>query len=173
MVAVTFTAIRSSPVSTTGGSFLCIKGRILPLNGARVSRERFNLCWPLPHVVGFPGLGVLSASLTSVRPSGRPRVAGLSNPTPLMRGAWRISLVHMKSFDYMLAVQPRKHPKALARTHLGILPSPLRDKVGYFHPRSISGLFLRSLSFRPAASLSTLRSTRYRAPRKTRYTTAG
>ena len=39
----------------------------------------------------------------------------------------------MKSFDCMLAVRPRKHPRTLAISHPGILPSPLRDKVGYFN----------------------------------------
>src|SRR5512139_1586279 len=57
-------AIRSSPISITGFSSLCIEGRLLPLYGAYVSQERFNLRWPLPHVIGSPDLGVLSASLT-------------------------------------------------------------------------------------------------------------
>src|SRR3954453_21344428 len=35
-----------------------------------------------------------------------------------------------------------------------------------------SGLFIRSLAFRPATSLSTLRSGCYQTPRKTRYTAA-
>src|SRR5215468_456467 len=64
-----------------GGSSLCIEGRILPLNGAHVSHEQFNFRWPLPHVAGSPGLGVLSASLTSTRSSGRSHLIGLSGPT--------------------------------------------------------------------------------------------
>ena len=65
----------------TGCSSRCIEDRILPLHGAHVSQERVHFCWPLPHVIGSPDLGVLSASLTSDRPSGLPRVVGLSNPT--------------------------------------------------------------------------------------------
>src|SRR5215470_17882963 len=76
-----FAAIRSSPVSMVGDSSLCIEGRILPLDGAHVSHEQFNFRWPLPHVVGSPDRGVLSASLTSVRSSGRPRFVGLSDLT--------------------------------------------------------------------------------------------
>ena len=74
-----FAAIRSSPVSMTGLSSLCIEGRNLPLNGAHVAQERFNFCWPLPHVVGSPDLGVLSASLTSAKSSGLPRLVSLSD----------------------------------------------------------------------------------------------
>src|SRR6202022_4488939 len=69
------TAIRSSPVSMAGDPSLCIEERILPLNGAHVSHERFDFRWPLPHVVGSPDLGVLSASLTSARSSGPPHLA--------------------------------------------------------------------------------------------------
>jgi hypothetical protein len=39
--------------------------------------------------------------------------------------------------------------------------------------RAISGVSFRSLTFRPIASLSTLRRVRYRTPRKTRYLAAG
>src|SRR5258708_13681390 len=53
----------------------------LPLNGAHVAREQFNFRWPLPHVAGSPGLGVLSASLTSTRSSGRSHLIGFSGPT--------------------------------------------------------------------------------------------
>ena len=53
----------------------------LPLNGGHVAFEQFNVRWPLPHVVGSPDLKVLSASLTSVRSSGRSRLLGLAGPT--------------------------------------------------------------------------------------------
>ena len=76
-----FAAIRSSPVAMTGFSSLCIEDRSLPLYGAHVSHERFNFCWPLPQVAGSPDLEVLSASLTSTRPSDLPRVVRLSDPT--------------------------------------------------------------------------------------------
>ena len=55
----------------------------LPLYGAHVAREQFNCCWPLPHGAGSPDLRVLPASLTSARPSDRPRFVGLSGPTSL------------------------------------------------------------------------------------------
>jgi hypothetical protein len=76
-----FAAIRSSPVSMVGDSSLCIEGRILPLNGAHVSHEQFNFRWPFPQVVGSPDRRVLSASLTSTRPSDPPRFVGLSDLT--------------------------------------------------------------------------------------------
>ena len=66
-----------------GVSSLCIEGRILPLNGAHVAVERLPFRWPLPHVVGSPDRGVLSASLTSAWSSGPPRLVGLSDPTSL------------------------------------------------------------------------------------------
>ena len=50
-----------------GDSSLCIEGRILPLNGAHVSREQLNFRWPLPQVAGSPDRRVLSASLTAVQ----------------------------------------------------------------------------------------------------------
>ena len=78
-----FAAIRSSPVGMTGLSSLCIEVRILPWYGAHVSLERFNPRWPLPHVAGSPDLRVLSASLTSDRPSGLPRVARQTLQAPL------------------------------------------------------------------------------------------
>jgi hypothetical protein len=64
----------------TGGSSLCIEGRILPLNEAHVSHEQFNFRCPLPHVVGSPDLKVLSGSLTSVRPSDLPCCLQLVRP---------------------------------------------------------------------------------------------
>src|SRR5437867_3189521 len=52
-----------------GGSSRCIEGRTLPLYGAHVAVERLTFRWPLPHVAGSPGRGVLSASLTAFRPT--------------------------------------------------------------------------------------------------------
>jgi len=66
-----------------GGSSRCIEGRILPLYGAHVAVERLTFRWPLPHVAGSPDRGVLPASLTSTRSSGRPHLVGLSDPTSL------------------------------------------------------------------------------------------
>src|SRR6266850_814924 len=53
----------------------------LSLDRAHVSHEQFIFCWPLPHVAGSPDRGVLSASLTSTRPSDLPRLVSLSGPT--------------------------------------------------------------------------------------------
>ena len=53
----------------------------LSLDRAHVPLEQFIFCWPLPHVAGSPDRGVLSASLTSTRPSDLPRLASLSGPT--------------------------------------------------------------------------------------------
>lgn len=56
----------------------------------------------------------------------------------------------MRSFDCMPAVRTPEAPRDTRHlTHPGILPSPLGEKVGCFN-QWISGLFLRSLSFRPA-----------------------
>src|SRR5215813_11214 len=77
-----FAAIRSSPVSMVGLSSLCIEvSPVLSLDRAHVSHEQFIFCWPLPHVAGSPDRGVLSASLTSTRPSDLPRLSSLSGPT--------------------------------------------------------------------------------------------
>jgi hypothetical protein len=68
----------------------------------------------------------------------------------------------MKSFDGMPAVRT---PEALQDTH-PCAPwnsaFPIEGVGRLLQPRSISGLILRSLAFRPIVSLSTLRSARYR-----------
>ena len=146
----------------TGGSSLCIEGRILPLDGAHVSHEQFNFRWPLPHVAGSPDLEVLSASLTSVRSSGRPRFVGLSDPT-----SYRLSLTALPCSHGILRLHaggtnPGSNSEHLPLSHTEFLPSPLRDKVGYFHHDRFRGYVAVSLSFRPATSLSTLRNSRHR-----------
>jgi hypothetical protein len=115
-----------------GDSSRCIEALYLPLYGAHVALEQFISRWPLPHVTGSPGRRVLSASPTSIRPSDLSRLLGdpvLQAPldpdgSPLFPcspsiACWRY--------------EPRKHSTALANSHLGILPSLLRDKVGCFH----------------------------------------
>src|SRR6202790_5340544 len=49
---------------------------------------------------------------------------------------------------------------------------PFERQGRLLRSRSISGLYSRSLSFRPTTSLSTLRNGRYRTPRKTRFAAA-
>jgi hypothetical protein len=44
----------------------------------------------------------------------------------------------------MPAVGPRKHLKMLAIARLEILPSPLSDRVGYFHHVVVYGKFSKS-----------------------------
>ena len=55
----------------------------LPLHGGHVAFEQLNTRWPLPHVVGSPNLGVLSASLTAAGSLDRSRLLGLAGPTSL------------------------------------------------------------------------------------------
>ncbi len=80
---------------------------------------------------------------------------------------------HEILWPHAVGTNPGSTPEHSPSTHPGILPSPLRDKVGYSNHDRFRGYLSRSLSFRPTASLSTLRSIRYRTPRKTRYLAAG
>ena len=61
----------------------------------------------------------------------------------------------MRSFDYMPAVEPRKHHGTLAFAHPVILPSPLRDKVGYFNHDRFRGYL--SVHFRSGLQTPCLR----------------
>src|SRR5919107_411688 len=78
-----FAAIRSRFVSTVSFILSLHRGLSLPLHGARVAPERVICRQPLPPVNGSPVLRVLSAGLTSARPSDRPCLGGLSGPTGL------------------------------------------------------------------------------------------
>ena len=118
------------------------------------------LRWPLPPVVGSPDLRVLSASPTSVGSSEPSRVASSVGPYQRPAGTQRISLVRIQSFDPMPAVRT---PEALHDTRHDVswnIAFSIERLDRLLRPRSISGLTLRSLSFRPTVSLSTLRSTR-------------
>jgi hypothetical protein len=155
-----------------GVSSLCIEGRILPLYGAHVAHERFNCRWPLPQVAGSPDRRVLSASLTSVRSSGRPRLGGLSDPTSLRLNPTDLPCSHETLRLHAGGTNPGSTPAHSPWRALGFRLPPW--ETGSAASMSvISGLASRSLAFRPTSSLSTLRSDRYRAPRKTRYTAAG
>jgi len=80
----------------------------------------------------------------------------------------------MKSFDCMLAVRTPEAPQDTRQLYASWNTAfPIERQGRLLQPRSISGLSFRSLSFRPTAFLSTLRSDRYRTPRKTRYAAAG
>src|SRR6202011_5970622 len=104
----------------------------LSFDRAHVSHEQFIFCWPLPHVAGSPDRGVLSASLTSTRPSDLPRLASLSGPT-----GFRLNLMDLPCSHEILGCMPAVRTPEASRTLTascpGILPSPLRDKVGAFH----------------------------------------
>ncbi|NMW18268.1 MAG: hypothetical protein HKK66_04410 [Chlorobiaceae bacterium] len=67
----------------------------------------------------------------------------------------------------------RKYFKKLTISFPELLLSPFEDWVNYFNHDRFRGYNFRSLAFRPTISLSTLRSGRYRTPRKTRYMAAG
>ena len=68
--------------------------------------------------------------------------------------------------------EPRKRPGPLAVSRYRDAAFPVEGSGRPLRSRSISGLPLRSLAFRPATFLSTLRSGCYQTPRKTRYTAA-
>ena len=85
----------------------------LPLDGAHVAFEQFIFCWPLPHVAGSPDRGVLSASLTSARPSDLPRLTGLSGPT-----GFRLSLMDLPcSHEILWLHASGTNPGSLPDTH--------------------------------------------------------
>src|SRR5258708_12902827 len=91
----------------------------LSLDRAHVSLEQFIFCWPLPHVAGSPDRGVLSASLTSTRPSDLPRLASLSVPT-----AFRLNLMSLPcSLDILCFHTPAPSPPSLPAPPLS-LPAP-------------------------------------------------
>jgi hypothetical protein len=68
--------------------------------------------------------------------------------------------------------EPRGHPSPLALSRLWDSAFPLERQGRLLRSRSISGLFFRSLAFRPTTSLSTLRSGCSQTPRKTQYAVA-
>jgi hypothetical protein len=68
----------------------------------------------------------------------------------------------MKPFDDMPAVRTPEAPQGTGQDAPWNSAFPIERLGRLLQPRSISGLCSRSLSFRPIASLSTLRSARYR-----------
>src|SRR6516165_10574092 len=79
---------RSEPEFRLAPRFICYSfescchgRRFVSLHGGHVAFEQFNTRWPLPHVAGSPGLGVLSASLTAARSLDPSRLLGLAGPT--------------------------------------------------------------------------------------------
>jgi hypothetical protein len=90
----------------------------LPLDGAHVAFEQFTFRCPLPHVAGSPGLRVLSASLTSARPSDLPCRTGLLGPTGL-----RLSLTDLPCSHEILWLHA-------SGTNPGSLPDPHHGASG-------------------------------------------
>ena len=127
---------------------------------------------------GSPVLRVLSASLTSARPSDRPCLGGLSGPTGLRLNRTDLPCSR-KSFGYMPAVRTPEASRPTRRIAVPRCCLPRRE-IGSATSITFdfaalpcgSGLTIRSLAFRPATFLSTLRSGCYQTPRKTRYAAA-
>src|SRR3954452_7426813 len=68
--------------------------------------------------------------------------------------------------------EPRKRPGPLAVSRYRDAAFPVEGSGRPLRSRSISGLTIRSLAFRPSTFLATLRSGYYQTPRKTRYAAA-
>jgi len=105
-------------------------------------------------VAGSPDLGVLPVSLTSIRSSYPSRSVGLAGPRGSRLNRMDLPCSRPTPWLHADGKIPGEHlsPLVLAWVPLSSL---LRS-------RSISGLCSRLLSLRPATSLSTLRSGRYR-----------
>ena len=164
-----FAAIRSRFVSTVSFILSLHRGLSLPLHGARVAPERVTCRQPLPPVNGSPVLRVLSTGLTSARLLDRPCLGGLSGLAPEPDGS---PLFTSSPSVTCQRYEPRKRPGPLAMSRYRDAAFPVERSGRPLRSRSISGLSLRSLAFRPATFLSTLRSGCYQTPRKTRYTAA-
>jgi hypothetical protein len=164
--------VTSAIAFATVSSFSLHRRPDLPLYGAHVAPEQFNFCWPLPLVAGSPDLQVLSASLTSAKSSDRPRLTSLSDPTGFRLNLTDLPCSHETLWLHAGGTNPGSTLEHSPWRALGFrLP---RWETGSATSTSvISGLTSRSLTFRPATSLSTLRNDRYRASRKTRYAAAG
>src|SRR3954451_20619065 len=99
----------------------------------------------------------------------RPRLDGLSGLAPEPDGS---PLFPSSPSVTCQRYEPRKCPGPLAISQDRDAAFPVEGSGRPLRSRSISGLSLRSLAFRPATFLSTLRSVCYQTPRKTRYAAA-
>src|ERR1700756_82624 len=93
-----------------GLSSLCIEALISLWIEPMFPLEQFIFCWPLPHVAGSPDRGVLSASLTSTRPSDLPRLASLSGPTDFRLNLMDLPCSHEIPLGACRRYEPRKPP---------------------------------------------------------------
>ena len=153
------------------------RGLSLPLHGARVAPERDAACSPAASPVnGSPVLRVLSTGLTSARSLDRPRLGGLSRLAPLNRTDLPCSRQVLRL--HASGKNPGSVPTHSPYRGIGMQPSRRRDRVSRFDHVGFCcaalrvGATIRSLAFRPATFLSTLRSGCYQTPRKTRYAAA-
>jgi len=125
-----------------GDSSLCIEGRIHPFE--------WSPCFP--RTVQLPlaasPCGRLSRPHSTTSQSDFRRVLRSSLPCRLV-GPYKLvtlELVGSPLFPWIPLVacwryEPRKHPWILALSHPAFLPSPLGDKVGYFHHGRFRGYF--------------------------------
>ena len=193
-VACGFPALRSSEVGSQHGDRLWFRVRKEQL----WSPNRFR-CYPfeshchgwrffslhrrpIPPIVWSPccpRTGRLSRPRSTISQSDFRQVIGSSSPCRLV-GPYklRLNLTDLPLFTQKpLAAcrryEPRKHPRTLAFVHPGTPSSPLGRQGRLLQPRSISGPMFPFTLVLPTASLSTLRSVRCRAPRKSGYAAAG
>jgi hypothetical protein len=124
VVHSTFAAIRPRSVSMVSLILSLHRGLSLPLNGAHVAPERVTGRRPLPPVDGSPVLRVLSAGLTSARPSDRPCLGGLSGPTGLRLNRTDLPCSRQVLQLHAGGTNPGSVPAHSPCRGVGMLPSP-------------------------------------------------
>ena len=121
-------AILSIPVCMIGFPLLCIKVRCPPLNEAHVSMDRFNPRQPLPHVVGFPYLKVLSVGKTPAVTSRHPCFVGLFGTYLLIsKNHYGSPLFPIYHLTTCREYEPRKLRTSLTISACAFPPSSLGD----------------------------------------------
>ena len=114
------------------------------MNEAHVSVERFNFCWPLSHVTGFPYRRVLSVSKTTVKSSNHSCFMGLFDSIRFLAETAGSPLFPRNPLITCCEYEPRKHFNILA--NIGYIFSAFLwdEKSRLFHVRAISGLIISS-----------------------------
>src|SRR6202043_134963 len=142
----------------------------LPLNGAHVAPRTIQLplTASLPHMAGSPVLRGLSVSMTSTRSSDPSLLVGLAGPTSL-----RSTRMGSGCFLWLHGGGTTPGSTSDRSRCRGLRFRLPRYGIGSATPITIDfGAIFPFTSFRPTTSLSTLRSGRYRTPRKTRFAAA-
>ena len=124
--------IRSSPVSMVGDSSLCIDGR---------SPVAWRPCClrTIQRPLAASPCSRLSRPRSTISQSDCRQVIGPFSPPRLGRPYKHSLEPHgspLFTWNPLTACrryEPRKHLRTLAIVRLEVLPSPLRDRVGYFH----------------------------------------